>query len=120
MSLTRFIAGGVGIAVALTSIASAQSSSAPAQKAHRCAPAALAQAPKLLAFHFGPDPRIEVDKSVKVLAPVRNPANSAQRFDVLEVLGHVYKGDYRMRFIYARVPGECLLMGQEVLELASL
>ena len=27
---------------------------------------------------------------------------------------------YRMRFIYARVPGECVLMGQEVLEFASL
>jgi hypothetical protein len=120
MSLTRFIAGGVGLALALAANASAQSSGAPAQKAHRCAPAALAQAPRLLAFHFGPDSRIEIDKSVRVLASIRNPANSTQRFDVLEVLGHVYKGDYRMRFIYARVPGECLLMGQEVLELASL
>jgi hypothetical protein len=25
-----------------------------------------------------------------------------------------------MRFLYARVPGECVLMGQEVLEFASL
>jgi len=120
MSLKRSIAGGVGIALTLASIAGAQSSSAPTQKTHRCATAAIAQAPKLLAFHFGPDSRIEIDKSVKVLAPIRNPANSAQRFDVLEVSGHIYKGDYRMRFIYARVPGECLLMGQEVLELASL
>jgi hypothetical protein len=120
MSFKRSIAGGVGIALTLASIATAQSSSAPAPKTHRCAPAAIEQAPKLLAFHFGPDSRIEIDKSVRVLAAIRNPANAAQRFDVLEVMGHIYKGDYRMRFIYARIPGECLLMGQEVLELASL
>src|ERR1044072_8594545 len=120
MSFTRSVACGVGIALTLTSIAGAQSSAAPAQTSHRCASAAVEQAPKLLAFHFGPDSLIEIDKSVKVLAPIRNPANSGQRFDVLEVVGHIYKGDYRMRFIYARVPGECLLMGQEVLELASL
>lgn len=120
MSLTRSIPTGIGIALALASMVSAQSSSPPPQKPHRCATAAIEAAPKLLAFHFGPDARIEVDKSVRVLAPIRNPANSAQRFDVLEVWGHVYKGDYRMRFLYARVPGECLLMGQEVLEFASL
>lgn len=120
MSFTKSIAGAVGFGLTLASIVSAQSSTTPAPKAHRCAPAAIEQAPKLLAFHFGPDSRIEIDKSVKVLAPIRNPANSAQRFDVLEVSGHIYKGDYRMRFIYARIPGECLLMGQEVLELASL
>lgn len=120
MPFTNAIACAVGSALTLAAIAAAQSSSAPAPKTHRCAAAAIEQAPKLLAFHFGPDSRIEVDKAVKVLAPIRNPANSAQRFDVLEVAGHIYKGDYRMRFIYARIPGECLLMGQEVLEIASL
>ena len=48
------------------------------------------------------------------------PPTRAQRFDVLEVWGHIYKGDYRMRLIYARIPEECVLMGQEVLEYASL
>lgn len=98
---------------------SAQSSTA-APTPHRCSTAAIAQAPRLLAFHFGPDSRIAIDTSVKVLTPIRNPANSAQRFDVLEVWGHIYKGSYRMRFVYARTPGECVLMGQEVLEFASL
>ena len=97
MEFNRSVAGGIGIALTIASVVSAQSSSAPAQKPHRCATAALARAPKLLAFHFGPDSRIEIDKSAKVLAPIRNPANSAQRFDVLEVWGHIYKGDYRMR-----------------------
>jgi hypothetical protein len=87
---------------------------------HRCAGAAIEQAAKLLAFHYGPDDRIEVDRSAKELTPLRNPANRKQLFDVLQVWGHIYKGQYRMRFVYARVPGECLLMGQEVLEYADL
>jgi hypothetical protein len=91
-----------------------------AQTAHRCANPAIAQAQKLLEFHFGPDARIEIVKTVKALAPIRNPANRSQRLDVLEVWGNVYKGQYRMRLIYAQVPKECVLMGQEILEYASL
>ena len=87
---------------------------------HRCAGAAIEQAAKLLAFHYGPDDRIEVDRSAKELTPLRNAANRKQQFDVLQVWGHIYKGQYRMRFIYARLPGECLLMGQEILEYADL
>lgn len=90
------------------------------QPVHRCAPAAVAQAERLLRFHFGDDERIEIDKAVKTLAPIRNPANKKQLFDVLEVWGNIYKGQYRMRLIYARVHGDCLLMGQEILEHASL
>ena len=93
---------------------------AHAQQEHRCAKSALAQAPKLLEFHFGPDNRIEIRNAVKVLAPMRNPANAKQTFDVLEVWGFIYKGSYRMRFIYARMPGDCMLMGQEIMEHASL
>jgi hypothetical protein len=122
MSFNTSIVGGLGIALALSLVAMAEAQSPPAAppQPHRCSTAAIEQAQKLLTFHFGPDGRIEIDKSVKVLAPVRNPANRAQRFDVLEVWGHIYKGDYRMRLIYARLPNECVLMGQEVLEYASL
>jgi len=91
-----------------------------AQPAHRCAPAAAEQAGRLLRFHSNHDERIEIEPSVKTLAPIRNPANKKQMFDVLEVWGYIYKGQYRMRLIYARTPGECLLMGQEVLEYANL
>ncbi len=87
---------------------------------HRCAGNAIDQAAKLLVFHYGPDDRIEVDRSVKELTPLRNPANRKQLLDVLQVWGHIYKGQYRMRVIYARLPGECLLMGQEILEYADL
>jgi len=111
--------GGVAIALSLAALAVCVQPAA-AQTPHRCANAAIEQAQKLLAFHVGNDSRIEIDKTVKVLAPIRNPANRAQRFDVLEVFGHVYKGDYRMRLIYARLSTDCVLMGQEILEYASL
>ncbi len=91
-----------------------------AEPTHHCSSAATEQAKKLLAFHFGPDQRIEIDKSVKKLAPIRNPANRKQLLDVLEVWGYIHKGQYRMRFIYARLPGECVLMGQEIMEYADL
>jgi hypothetical protein len=87
--------------------------------AHRCAADARAHAAPLLALHRGPDDRIAIDSAVRVLAPVRNPAGGA--LDVLEVQGFIYRARYRMRFLYAplREPrGECVLMGQEILELA--
>ncbi|WP_332876737.1 hypothetical protein [Massilia sp. S19_KUP03_FR1] len=87
---------------------------------HHCAAAAAGQAQRLLSFHLGPDQRIEIAQEVKVLAPIRNPANRKQQFDVLEVWGNVYKGQYRMHFIYAQMQGDCVLMGQEILEHASL
>jgi hypothetical protein len=120
MSIKTSIVCGFGMAVALCAMALTGPSPAWAQAPHHCAGAASEQAQKLLVFHFGPDGRIEIDMSVKTLAPIRNPANAAQRLDVLEVWGHIYKGQYRMRFIYAQSPRECVLMGQEVLEFASL
>ena len=40
-------------------------------------------------------------------------------FDVLEIEGYIYKGIYRMRFIYAQSPGSCTPMGQEIIELSD-
>jgi hypothetical protein len=118
MTLKTSIVGGCGLAVALCAMTSADAP-APQPSPHHCSSAALEQAPKLLAFHFGPDSRIEIDKTARALTPIRNPANRAQRLDVLEVWGHIYKGQYRMRFIYMRSPKDCVLVGQEVLEYAS-
>jgi len=108
------------VCAAVGIIAGAEFTPAWAQTAHRCAPAAREHAQKLLAFHVGGDDRIEIEKSVRTLLPMRNPANRLQRFDVLEVWGRIYKGQYRLRLIYARIPNECVLMGQEVLEYARL
>src|SRR5689334_18494674 len=113
----------VGVAVAAGLIAGAPVEPAPAGwqgKPHPCAAAAVPQARKLLAFHAGPDDRLAVDDAVKRLAPIRNPANRAQQFDVLELWGHIYKGQYRIHLIYAQVGGQCVLMGQEILEYANL
>lgn len=94
--------------------------SANAEPVHRCSGAATEQAGKLLVFHFGEDQRIEIDKSVKKLAAIRNPANRKQLLDVLEVWGYIHKGQYRMRFTYARLAEGCVLMGQEIMEFADL
>lgn len=92
---------------------------ATAAPAHRCSAAALTQAKKLLAFHFGDDDRIDIEQTAKALSPLKNPAGKDQ-YDVLEVWGKVYKGQYRMHFIYAQQKDQCLLMGQEILEYAKL
>ena len=110
----------MSVAAAIGVATWAGSTPASAQTSHRCAPAAREQAHRLLAFHVGGDDRIEIDTSVRTLLPMRNPANRLQRFDVLEVWGRIYKGQYRLRLIYARIPNECVLMGQEVIEYASL
>jgi hypothetical protein len=94
--------------------------SAYAEPVHPCAAAATKQAARLLEFHSGPDDRMGVEKTVKVLSPIKNPVNKKQTFDVLEVWGNIYKGRYRMHLIYARIGNDCLLMGQEIIEFASL
>ncbi len=90
------------------------------QQRHPCADDAIKQAQALLLFHTGADTRATVEDTVKVMPPLRNPVNLRQRFDVLEVRGYVYKANYQMRLVYAQIPGACALMGQEILERASL
>ena len=86
----------------------------------QCEADALAQAEKLLAFHSDGDNRAEIVDHAKSLPSIVNPANKKQRFLVLEVMGYVYKGNYRMRFLYYPIKGDCLFMGQEILELSSV
>lgn len=86
----------------------------------QCAAAALVQAEKLLAFHTDDDDRAAVDANVKQRLWQTNPANTSQKLAVFEVMGHVYKGEYRIRLIYYPIGRECVLIGQEILELASL
>lgn len=103
------------IACTLLGIASIASAKSP-----ECTASAIEQARKLLNFHADGDDRIEIDKAVKELPSLKNPANEQQRFQVLEVWGYIYKARYRMRLIYAPMGGSCTLMGQEVLEYAKL
>lgn len=103
------------IACTLLGLAGITSAQSPA-----CAVSAIEQARKLLSFHSDGDDRIEIDKAVKELPSLKNPADAQQRFQVLEVWGYIYKARYRMRLIYAPMGGSCTLMGQEVLEYAKL
>jgi len=120
MLIVKTIMRGSAITGAACAILLFRGSMAYAGSAHHCSSAATEQARKLLAFHFGSDHRIEIDKFVKKLAPIHNPSNNKQLLDVLEVWGYIYKGQYRMRFIYAQLPGECILIGQEIMEYVDL
>jgi hypothetical protein len=84
-----------------------------------CEKSSIEQARKLLNFHTNGDTRIEIDRDVVLLKPLRNPINKNQLFSVYEVGGVIYKANYRMRIIYYKINNDCLLMGQEVLELSS-
>jgi hypothetical protein len=93
---------------------------ASAQGTHPCAADAVARATPLLKLHYdaGADGKVEslaIDDTAKVLAPIKALKGNG-KFDVIEVWGHIYKADYRMRFIYAQIKGSCALMGQEILE----
>lgn len=100
---------------------STSSQAAQVKSSLHCKDQAIQQAQKLLEFHFGSDDRIEISQDVKALASIVNPRNKKQRFDVLEVWGFIYKGEYRMRFeYYLEKQGTCLLMGQEILEYANI
>ena len=95
-----------------TSLASAQT--------HHCAKDAIAKAMPLLKLHFDQAEKLEnagIDDQVKVLAPIKALKGNG-RLDVLEVWGHIYKADYRMRFIYAQGK-DCALIGQEILEASN-
>ena len=85
--------------------------------AHSCDADAIRRGMPLLKLHFEADQleNVSVDDTVKELPPIK-ALKGKGKFDVLEVWGHIYKADYRMRFIYAQVSGSCLLMGQEILE----
>jgi hypothetical protein len=86
-----------------------------------CAARAIDRARQLLTFHSGPDERMTIDKEVKQAPSIRNPEDPKQTFEVLEVWGSIYKGRYRMRFIYYNSKATaCLLMGEEILEFARL
>jgi hypothetical protein len=85
-----------------------------ADAAPRCAAEAKERAKALLAFHADEKPdQLEIDDKVKALAPIKALKG---KLDVVEVIGHIYKADYRMRFIYVQEKESCTLVGEEILE----
>nr|WP_206364871.1 hypothetical protein [Sphingomonas populi] len=97
-------------------LAAAVAGATPATPAHPCAAEARTQALMLLRFHNDGDNRATIDPaSLRKIGTVASLVGK-RRFDVLEIWGSVYKGEYRMRLIYANPAGMCVLMGQEILE----
>lgn len=98
-----------------------------AKAAPACADDAATRAESLIKFHVtdgGKEPDLADDVapvdvgdvvSIGKLKPLRGPG----RYDVLEVTGHVIKAEYRVHLIYADMQGQCLLMGQEIIEADS-
>jgi len=63
---------------------------------------------------------LAVCRAFIIEGPGRHHQKPGQReavLDVLEVWWNIYKGQYRMRLIYAQIPGECVLMGQKFLSM---
>jgi len=97
-------------------LSAATAGAMPTAPVHPCAADARTQALKLLRFHVDGDNRAAIDPaSLRKIGTVASLVGK-RRFDVLEVWGSVYKGEYRMRLIYANPAGMCVLMGQEILE----
>ncbi len=59
-----------------------------------------------------------IENRVSIRPSILAPSKKG-RYEVLEVLGYIYKADYRMRFTYARLGKTCILMGQEILEMSN-
>jgi hypothetical protein len=97
-----------------------------AGRTHPCGDDAGIRAKALLETHINfPDKDFKpeeysVAQAYKVLAPIKNPMNTRQKFDVLELIGSVYKTQYRIRMIYVLDADICVLVGQEILELTTL
>ena len=97
-------------------LAAAVAGTAPVAPIHPCAADARTRALKLLRFHNDGDNRATIDPaSLRKIGTVASLVGK-RRFDVLEIWGSVYKGEYRMRLIYANPAGMCVLMGEEIFE----
>ncbi|WP_395677240.1 hypothetical protein [Inquilinus sp.] len=111
MKPIAFAAGALAAGLMLASAGAAR-----AETAHPCSADAVTHARALMAFHFGEDlPDFQVDDTAKQTGTVKALRGDG-RFDVLEVWAYVIKTEYRMHFLYAQIPGDCVLMGQEILE----
>lgn len=112
----------IALAFAFVSTGIARAEAAPA-----CAGDAATRAESLIKFHVtdgGKMPEMADDVApvdigdvvgIGRLKPLRGPG----RYDVLEVTGHVIKAEYRVHLIYAGMQGQCVLMGQEIIEVDS-
>lgn len=105
------------------SVMAVMAASPAAAAPNACASDAKARAAKLLALHFEDVSTAQLTNAsigdeVKTLTPMKALKGNG-KFDVLEVAGYIYKAEYRMRFIYAQIPDNCVLIGQEIIEVVD-
>lgn len=87
---------------------------------HACAGDAIERAKKLIRFHAEVAANQQIgDGETAVTRPPVKVLSGKGKLDVLEVTSSIYKANYRMRFVYARIPGSCTLHGQEILEASN-
>ncbi|MBU6258463.1 MAG: hypothetical protein KGL18_14130 [Burkholderiales bacterium] len=90
---------------------------------HHCESDAMPRALRLLDFHLNSGEATHVDVSLTpgytLAKPVINPANPAQKLDVLEFNGQSGKGDFRIRLLYIQNAKVCAMVGQEIINWAS-
>ncbi len=96
--------------------------------AHFCASEVKDKAAKLFALHNDLDlskDTFGLSDDISVQAPIRSP-DGKRRYSVLETTAVMGKmGEYRIRMIFAVLgktdpKKDCILMGQEILDLSSL
>lgn len=96
---------------------------AVASEVHHCQEDAKERSEGLVRLHYtgsssGEINNLFVDESVIVRPPVKSLVGNGY-FDVLETKAYVYRAQHRLRFIYAQLEDDCVLMGQEILEVAD-
>lgn len=107
-------------ALANTTSSKHRSPASTKYKVHRCEATALASANLLLPFYLASEAGVKYEYGDVLLKGTIKSPNGKMKYDVLEVFGFVYKAEYRMRFIFANIGEDCLLMGQEILDMSSL
>jgi hypothetical protein len=93
-----------------------------ASAGNHCADDVKSRATSLLTLHFNDgregEVNLQIDDKITKIEPVAALKGDG-KFDVFEVYGYIYKATYRMRFIYAQIADSCVLMGQELIEVAD-
>jgi hypothetical protein len=87
----------------------------------KCSDQALNQAMKILIFHTNTGDEFikEIDSSSIKYKTIKNPLNPKQIFQVIEIRGSMEKMEYRIQLTYFPVGGLCVLVGEEILQIAN-
>ena len=106
------------LALSSTALLADEENSAHSDKTS-CFSDAKSKAKTLLDFYRSSDPRAAVGEP-KERPSIKSP-DGKRKYRVIEVPGFIYKGEYRIRLIYATLSDDpCLLMGEEILDLSRL